>query len=164
LYVHEISNYIIGRPWDDEYYTYAGLRKARMIGTEAWIDFQWSGAWTSKASVTAMRGTNRDDGEPLPQITPVQGTVSLRWKPVRHRHDVIVRWAAPQRRVSSVAREDRTAGYWTLEWNATVRLSDRVELRTGVENIFDRRYHDHLSFNNLPAGGRNIYAGLDVRF
>lgn len=164
LYVHEISNYIIGRPWDDAYYTYAGLRKARITGSEASIDVQWSRAWTSKASVTAMRGTNRDDDEPLPQIAPVQGSISMRWEPAGHRHDVIVRWAAPQRRVSSVAREDRTAGYWTLDWNAAVQLSDRVELRTGVENIFDKRYHDHLSYNNLPARGRNIYAGLDMRF
>lgn len=164
LYVNEISNYIIGRPWDDEYYTYAGLRNARMIGTEASVDFLWTRTWTSKVSVTAMRGTNRDDGEPLPQITPVQGSVSQRWEPVRHRHEVIVRWAAPQRRVSSITQEDHTKGYWTLDWNATLQLSDRVELRTGVENIFDKRYHDHLSFNNLPARGRNIYAGLEVRW
>ncbi len=40
-------------------------------------------------------------------------------------------------------------GAWQVERN--------VQLQLGVENAFDRAYHEHLSVGNLPARGRSFY-------
>lgn len=107
------------------------------------------------------RGHNLDVDEPLPLIPPLFGTLSLRYTQDNLWGEVEARGAAPQNRVAAVvAQEDGTDGYFVLNLRGSYLLPRGLELKGGIENVFDYFYHEHLSFGNLPSRGRNLYLAL----
>ncbi len=163
VYGSTVANYILGTPIDSAFHTYKNLHRAWIAGGEASCTVRWSSAWMSRAVLSSAYGHNRDDRDPLPLVSPVQGNVLLQWSASAHRTEWTLHWSRPQRRVSRIAREDATAGYVIVDWSFMVKLGKEIELRGGMENILDRRYHDHLSYRNLPARGRNVYVGLEAQ-
>jgi iron complex outermembrane receptor protein len=75
-----------------------------------------------------------------------------------------------QDRVATSRLERVTPGYAVVDLRAQVELGEAWRLRTGIENLADRAYADHLSSLNpftgerVPEPGRNVYAGVTYRF
>ena len=119
------------------------------------LEFAATAAWT--------RGQNLETGEPMYLIPPLTSLLSVRLDRNRWWSEIEARMAMPQNRVARVAAdEDGTDGYFVANARGSVKVASGVELRGGLENLFDAFYHEHLSFGNLPNPGRNLYLAFAV--
>lgn len=135
-----------------------------------------------------VRGKNRDTGDNLYNIMPLNAKLTLTQK--MGGWDNAVEWVgvAAKDKVSAVRNEMKTSGYALVN----LRFSHawkQVRLDFGVENLFDRHYDMPLGGaylgqgttmtlapNNLPNGvvplrgtpvpgmGRSLYAGINIQF
>ena len=65
------------------------------------------------------------------------------------------------------AGEDVTDGYFLLHARLGFVLDvlkSTTTIQFGVENIFDKLYHEHQDWGNIPRPGRNIYIQLKISF
>jgi iron complex outermembrane receptor protein len=75
--------------------------------------------------------------------------------------------AAQQSRISPSYGEDNTPAYSIFNVRSTYALNwndKRFELTAGVENIFDKKYHNHLDWGNITRPGRNIIVNVAFAF
>ncbi len=171
-YFNHIRNYIIGQ--DDggflsqsstlRFRTYMNASAATLMGAELSGVVQVFRATELAASGSYTRGQNLDVDEPLPLIPPLSGLLSLRHTRQKFWGELEARAAMPQNRVSEiVAEEDGTDGYFVVNLRGAYQLPRGVEIKAGVENVFDYFYHEHLSFGNLPSRGRNLFMSVGFK-
>lgn len=108
-----------------------------------------------------------DNGDSLPLISPVAYRSNLTFSYQRFEAQVGVRGNAKQTRYGEKYGENRTAA-WTI-CNASLGVSHDVagvglNLRVGVENLFDKQYASYSDWNHIPQKGRNVYANLALNF
>ena len=161
LFFNHLNNYIAGRWQSPEFKIYENFSGADLYGLE-WNGAYSRGAYTLAGSLSHIRGYNRALGEPLPYIPPLAVSLSLSytgkqwWLQFRWLHN-----AAQKEVAYKSTREDTTPAFSRLDLRGRYRLNGQWELKAGVENLLDSYYHEHLSINNLPSPGRNIYLGIN---
>lgn len=139
---------------------------ARIHGAEAGGEFRPGKDWTLGGSVAWAWGENAAAGTPLPQMTPLEGRFTAAWDNGRWNAGVLLRAVAAQTRVAvsqgNVTGRDLgpSAGFATLALNAGYRVSERVQLSAGIDNLFDRAYSEHL---NLAGSADFGYPAMPVR-
>jgi len=117
--------------------------------------------------VSTVRYTAGKDnkGNSLPLIAPLKNTTSVRYQPKNFSVQLEAEAASKQGHINIEAGEDVTTGYSLLHirfgYN-TMILNNTIELQGGVENIFDRKYHEHLDWGNISRPGRNVYIQFRV--
>lgn len=146
--------------------TYSNLAYANVAGAEASILFV---PFTATAVVSTLRYTIAKDNsnEPLPFVPPFKNVTSIRWQPGKISVQLESEAAAKQNQVRKKYAEDITAGYFLLHARLgyTTRLfKQHAVLQAGVENIFDKNYHEHLDWKNIARPGRNFYVQLKTNF
>ena len=80
-------------------------------------------------------------------------------------------FAGAQRNVDTLLGEQSTAGYGIANLKAGMNFK-RAVLRAGLNNIFGRRYFEHLSYQRDPfrsgvrvyEPGRNFFISLSYRY
>jgi iron complex outermembrane receptor protein len=173
LFFNELRNYIYGLSDNDidsgisgrsstyRFRVYTNAESAFLTGGEV------SGIWSLRpnlnltSTLSYTYGHNRDLDEPLSMIPPLRGVLTMRYSRDKAWIELESRWANAQNRAAEQsADEDRTDGYNILNVRTGYRVHDMIELKLGIENIFDTFYHEHLSINNLPSRGRNLYLNL----
>ena len=113
-------------------------------------------------------------------MTPLEGRFTAAWEGERWSAGLLLRAVAAQRRVApdqgNVTGRDLgpSAGFATLALNGGYRVSERLQLAAGVDNVFDRAYSEHLNLAGsadfgYPADpvrinepGRNLWLKLSV--
>ncbi len=161
--------------------TRAGNVDARIHGAEAGVGFRPADRWTLDGTLAWAWGANRDHGGPLPQMTPLEARLSAGWDNGRWNAGVLLRVVGGQDRVApgqgNVAGRDLgpSPGFATLAVNGGWRLGERLRLTAGIDNVFDRRYSEHLNLAGsadfgYPADpvrinepGRSAWVKLDLR-
>jgi iron complex outermembrane receptor protein len=142
------------------------------------------GDFTLKGGVSYTRGENRDTGDNLYNIMPLNAKLALTQRLGPWRNTLEGEFATRKDDVSQVRNEIRTPGYGLFH------LRSRYEKKTwsvdfGIENLFDHLYYLPLggayvgqgttmtnpALPNYPQWGaavpgpsRSIYAGLNVKF
>jgi len=142
------------------------------------------GDFAIKGLVSYTRGENRDTGDNLYNIMPLNTRLALMQKLGPWRNTLEGEFVARKDDVSRVRNEMPTPGY------GLVHLRSRYEQKTwsvdfGIENLFDRLYYLPLGGayvgqgttmtippapnqpqwgTPVPGPGRSIYAGLNVKF
>jgi len=117
--------------------------------------------------VSTVRYTAGKDnkGNSLPLIAPLKNTTSIRYQPKNFSVQLEAEAASKQGHINIEAGEDVTTGYSLLHirfgYN-TMILNNTIELQGGVENIFDRKYHEHMDWGNISRPGRNVYIQFRV--
>ncbi len=165
LFSNDIHNYIAGVPASQEFKVYTNLSSAYLTGFELKIKTGRGKPWLWSASAAYTYAQNRELNEPLPLIPPLGGNMAIQYSRGRYWFALDSRLASRQTRAAQkTTLEDPTPGFIVFNLRSRIQLRDVLDLKFGVENIFDRRYHEHLSINNLPGRGRNVYLGLHVRF
>ena len=124
--------------------------------TADWQPLKWF-SWQAGAAYAAGRDA---DGDPLPLIAPLAWHNTLNFLLQPFTLHLTIKGNARQRDYGAKYGESETAG-WTVcnasaEWAAT----DRLTVRAGVENIFDKHYSSYADWNGIPQKGRNIYLNL----
>lgn len=119
--------------------------------------------------VSTLRYTYAKDykDEPLPGIAPLKNVSSIRYQPNKIFYQVETEMAAAQNRFQVSAGEDKTKSY-TL-WHVRLGLNSilfkkNIEIQTGMENVFDKNYHEHLDWGNIARPGRNAYLQIKMMF
>ncbi|MEZ5559639.1 MAG: TonB-dependent receptor [Pseudomonadales bacterium] len=133
-----------------------------LFARAAWLDGELGTFPTSEPVVA---------DEPIDRLMPLNGSLGLRWspgdRPLWLETEVVT--AARQDRLSTRDQQDTTRipptgtpGYAVLNLRGGYRLSARLRVIAGVENLADRDYRVHGSGTNMP--GRNfivtVQAGL----
>lgn len=142
---------------------------ARLYGFDT--DWRWQLAenWEIGGVLSYVRGKRRDTRDNLYRIVPINATlwISMRAASVLWTFETEV--YGPQRNVSTVNRESKSAGYAVANLGAEWDISQDLTLTLGVENLFDKKYSPHLGGYNralnpdigvmerLPAQGTNVF-------
>jgi iron complex outermembrane receptor protein len=167
------SNYIIAKP-DSSFSTmtygakgvmvYRNLSHASIFntGVEAKVLFLKNFHWTSHLAYSLGQENNRN---PLPLIAPFSYSTSVRYLNKKFSSGVELQGATKQYKYSPEYGEDETPAYYILNASAGYDISLKhniVNIKTGVENIFDRRYSTYADWNNIPRKGRNVFLSLTI--
>ena len=154
---------------------------ATIAGAEAGIGYQFSDAIQADISAMYAWGRNTTDNTPLPQISPLEGRINLRYIQDNYTLGAFWRVVDGQNRISqnqgNIVGYDikPSAGFSTLSLNGTYHLVDGVDLSVGVDNVLNKTYTEHLNklgdagtglaateqFNNT---GRNYWARISMKF
>lgn len=143
---------------------YANVGQALLQGAEGEMELRVGGPWSCQLQGAWVRGTDLRSNQPLPQISPLSGRISVRAEshPTRWWLQMTLRLVGDQRRVSS--NESPTPGYGLCDIRAGLRFRywrQLLELSLAVTNLLNRRYREHLSTVTWwDAPGRNVVLGL----
>jgi len=120
--------------------------------------------WTFPLSLSYVRGRNSSEDRDLPEIPPLEGRAAARFE-----HGTGVPWwiefggrfTAPQKDVDDWFPEDETAGYAVFHLYAGCRPVKNLRIQVGIDNLFNKEYHEHLTREAVFAGG-DLLAGDEV--
>lgn len=137
---------------------------ASLFGGELGLEYRPLNRFYLPVTVSYVRGRNTTDDRDLPEIPALSSTVEARYLA----HQGSQTWlsfgaffAADQDKIDPLFPEDRTPGYAVYHLSVESQPAKGLFLRVGVENLFDRLYHDHLTHNALlPSEG--LAAGQEI--
>ena len=169
VYVNQLHNHIMGviikNSGGKKVKDYENITSAIMWGAEfrGWWKFVPDLKLYSNSSYTY--GENLTLNEPLPLIPPLHGIVGLQYNKPKYNIDFNMHYATKQDRIAKkTTLEDITHGYTVYNVSASYKIYSGIRLIGGVDNIFDRYYHNHLSFGDLPNPGRNVYLTISANW
>ncbi|UUY08890.1 TonB-dependent copper receptor [Pseudomonas sp. J452] len=155
---------------------------ARIMGGELGVAYNLTDNWKTDATLAYAWGKNSSDGEALPQMPPLETRLGLSYQRDAWSAGALWRVVAAQNRVDAgkgnVVGQDfgSSAGFGVLSLNGAYRVSDNLKLSTGVDNLFDKDYAEHLNLAGdagfgYPADpvaidepGRTLWTKVDVSF
>ncbi|MBS7458102.1 TonB-dependent copper receptor [Coralloluteibacterium stylophorae] len=155
---------------------------ADIRGGELGGSMRLGAAWTVDGSLAYAWAGNRDDGEALPQIPPLEARLGVAWARGPWSAGAQVRGVRAQDRVATgrgnvVGRDlGPSKGFAVTSANAAWRVDARWTLAAGIDNLFDRRYAEHLNLAGdagfgYPAEpvrigepGRTLWARVDFGY
>lgn len=154
---------------------------ATIAGAEVGIGYQFTDALQADVSAMYAWGENTTNNTPLPQISPLEGRLNLRYVQDKYTLGALLRMVDGQSRISE--REGNIVGYdvkessgfGVLSLNGSYNLSKDVDVSVGIDNVLDKTYTEHLNkmgnaglgfaaneqFNNI---GRNYWARISMKF
>lgn len=137
---------------------------ARILGGEAGMGYLFSDHWRLESSLAWAFGKNQDTHQPLPQIPPLEGQLALIWEKGSWSAAALWRLVAAQHHVAlnegNVVGKDfsRSTGFGVLSTNLAWQAATKINISAGVDNLFNRRYSEHLNL----AGNREFGYSSDV--
>lgn len=154
---------------------------ATIAGAEAGIGYQFTDRLQADISAMYAWGENTTDNTPLPQISPLEARVNLRYVQDKYNFGLLWRVVGGQNRISlnegNIVGYDnkQSAGFGTLSLNGSYHVMDSVDVSVGIDNVLDKTYTEHLNkmgasgtglptteqFNNM---GRNYWARVSMKF
>lgn len=124
---------------------------AVLWGGEAELGYQFMPSWTVEGTMAYTRGENTTDNKPLAQVTPLEGTLAVRYDDGTFMGGVLMRAVAEQDRVDvgwgNIVGTDigPSKGFATLGLSIGWRPLEAVTLTAGVDNLLDKTYAEHIS-------------------
>ncbi len=155
---------------------YRNIRRAELYGVEAAVEWDFHDHLTFAANASYTRAENRENGEALYRVAPLRGMAALIYQNHGWEAAVECEWAASQGRVAIGQNEPTTPGYGVFHVRLAHEFDHGLRVEAGVENVFDKRYADHLGGVNRVAGsdlavggrvpnaGRFFYTGVNWAF
>jgi len=146
--------------------------EAELYGADADLTWQVLDRLKLEGTVSYVRGKRRDIADNLYRIAPLNGRLALTWQAQGWSVTGEAVGAARQSKVSATNGETASPGWVAANLWFDVALGKSISLSGGVENLFDRRYADHLAGRNritasalavgekLPAPARSLFVRL----
>lgn len=154
---------------------------ATIAGAEVGMGYQFTDALQADVSAMYAWGENTTDNTPLPQISPLEGRLNLRYVQDRYTLGALLRVVDGQSRISkdegNIVGYDvkESSGFGVLSLNGSYNLNKSVDVSVGIDNVLDKTYTEHLNkmgnaglgfaaneqFNNI---GRNYWARISMKF
>jgi iron complex outermembrane receptor protein len=128
---------------------------AASYGGELSVEHALGRRWSMNGSLAYVRGENRTDDRPLPQIPPLDARLGLNYADRAWSAGVLLRAVAAQERYDlnrgSIVGKDLgpSPGYAVLSLNGGWRVTDALQLTAGIDNVLNRTYAEFVS----RAGG-----------
>ncbi|MGF1644249.1 MAG: TonB-dependent receptor domain-containing protein [Thiotrichales bacterium] len=156
LFYNRVSDYIQGTPiarvdGNGKPVLQYQNQAAELYGIDGIWRWRLSPSWSLGGTIAFIHGENRDTGDNLYRIAPVNGTLYADHQRGRWTHRLELKAASRQDRVAGYNDEQPSAGWAVLNLHTQWRHG-AWRIRGGLENLFDRDYHEHLSGINRVAG------------
>ena len=124
-----------------------------------------------KGALSYTEGRNETDHRPLSEMSPLKGTLALRYDVDDWFVEVAENAAGKRDEVDATLNELPSAGWMTTDVKAGCHYGP-FSLYGGVYNLLDKFYYTHLSFLRdpfasgvkVPENGRNVYVTAAYRF
>jgi len=144
---------------------YRNLTRGLLTGATARLGWTPDLPVEVRATATHTRGVDRETGDALPQIPPLEGSVTLRAEPSTAPAWVEVegRGATAQDRTAPGAAEVATPAWGVVDLRTGVQLRGTA-LTLGVANLLDASYRAHLDPRDVYRPGRNVFLRATHRF
>ena len=150
---------------------------ARLTGTEVSVVFPLEDRWFLSGDVSYVRGTKTPmpehglNSRNLSEIPPLRSRAVLRYDDGRYFGVTEGVFSTAQRATDFDLGEEETPSYGILNLSGGLRRG-RVRVTGGIENVFNRNYSEHLSYQRDPfrsgirvmEPGRNFYVNVGVGF
>ena len=164
IFYRSINNYIQGIPSES---AIANQFSNDMSGSDALVysntdaeiyglDANWNAnidsQWSANGTFSYVRGKRTDTVDNLYRIAPTNARFSLHFNPlegITYTLESIL--YASQTQVASYANESPTKGYEIVNLSASWIVNKQTTIRSGIKNIFDRYYANHLNSVNRIA-------------
>lgn len=177
VFYHRVNDYIQGVAGGP-----MGALQFSNVDAELYgMDTNWlwalSNQWQLDGTVSYVRGKRRDTDDNLYRIAPLTARTQLSYLQSDWRVGIEAVTVAAQNKVSSENGEEKTGGYALFNLSGQYQVNASLTLQAGVNNLFDRKFRDHLGGYNrvsgnddiavgerLPGLGRSVYAGLSLNW
>ncbi len=152
---------------------FINVDKAMQTGFELFFNVQFTEAFSFLSDLAYTYGQNHELDEPLPQIVPLTGHVSLNYDKEKYWLNFKSRFVAEQPRIAESFGETVTPGFATFDLSAGFKPIKNLSIGGAVLNIFDTAYYEHLNFSyrnsNTNMGriyepGRNFTLYINYNF
>ncbi|GKW23072.1 TonB-dependent copper receptor [Pectobacterium carotovorum subsp. carotovorum] len=154
---------------------------ATIMGGETGFSYKLTDSWKTDASLAYSWAKNTDDHRPLPQIPPLEARLGLSWEKGNWSSTGLLRLVSQQNRVALnegnvVGKDfDHSSGFAIFSANAAYRVNQYVKLSTGVDNLFNTTYSEHLNLagnssfgysanSSVNEPGRTYWAKVNITF
>ncbi|AYH15221.1 TonB-dependent copper receptor [Pectobacterium parmentieri] len=154
---------------------------ATIMGGETGFSYKLTDSWKTDASLAYSWAKNTDDHRPLPQIPPLEARLGLSWEKGNWSSTGLLRLVSQQDRVAisegNVVGKDfeHSPGFAIFSANAAYRVNQYVKLSTGVDNLFNTTYSEHLNLagnssfgysanTSVNEPGRTYWAKVNITF
>jgi iron complex outermembrane receptor protein len=176
-----VSDYIQGTPIaptvaGQPVLEYQNVGRADLYGVDALAHYAFTTNLTARATLSYVRGINRDNDDNLYRIAPLRGLLALDHRLGAWQSTIEVVLVNEQDNVSAFNNEPTTPGYALLNLRTGYTFWDRLSVEVGLENVTDEYYADHLGGINrvtgsdvavgqrIPGAGRFLYVVAGVTF
>lgn len=181
-YLGRINDYILFEyDPDDSHVSQAQNVDATIMGGEMGASYQLSEQWKTDFTLNYSWGENSDENQPLPQTPPLEARAGLTWEKGDWTSTGLLRMVSPQHRVAInegnvVGKDfDSSAGFAIVSANAAYKINPHLRLSSGVDNLLDKTYSEHLNLagnssfgysTNTPINepGRTFWAKMNLTF
>lgn len=148
---------------------------ARLLGVEMMVGWT-DGTWSSNSTLASVRGENRDNGQALAQIPPVQFVQALGWQSMGHSIEAQWQLARRQDRIDPLSGLDagESPGYGVFNLSGSHPLMEHLTFNWALDNLFDNTWAPHVSRANtdpfnpdavrVNEPGRVLRAALTARW
>lgn len=144
--------------------------EATLMGGELECDLKVTQNLSLNGNLSYTKAENETTNNDLAQIPPLEGNVGVRYSSNIYWGEVNGRFVDRQNEIDPAFGETETAGFSTFGLSVGVIPFDNYNIVVGIDNIFDKKYAEHLNGNNLSSGGkllepgRNVFARLEWEF
>ena len=173
LAVNSLSNLMAGSPA----LAYSNTN-AEIYGLDTNWNLSINNQWSADGVVSYVRGKRTDVKDNLYRIAPTNARISVNYQSAQLPLEISVESIiyARQKHVASYANESQTAGYGIINLSAQWTVNNQLQVRSGITNLFDRYYANHLNSVNrnggsdiavgevIPGMGRTLYVQAKVEF
>lgn len=154
---------------------------ATIMGGEMGAGYAFNDNWKADASLAYAWGENTSNHRPLPQIPPLEARLGLTFEAGDWSSTALWRLVSSQHRVAinegNVVGKDfaDSAGFGVLSANVAYKVTKQVKVSTGIDNLLNKAYSEHLNLagnsgfgysanTSLNEPGRTLWAKLNVTF
>lgn len=155
---------------------------ARIMGGEFGAAYNFTSNVKGDMSLAYAYGKNSSDGRAMPQIPPLEARFGLSYEQGDFSSAALWRVVAAQNRTDegrgNVIGKDfgPSSGFGVFSLNSAYRLSKSWKVSAGVDNLFDKKYSEHLNlagstdfgFDDNPTRvnepGRTWWTRVDMSF
>lgn len=181
-YIGQINDYILFSYSPDSTRIYqVDNISATIVGGEAGASYQLTDTLAGEASLSYSWGKNRSEHQPLPQMPPPEVRLGLSWQHGPWTSSAQMRMVSRQGRIAlnrgNAAGKDfqPSPGFSIISANIAYQVNHLVKLSSGVDNIFNHAYSEHLNragneafgySSNTPINetGRTWWAKVNLKF
>ncbi|WP_221800336.1 TonB-dependent copper receptor [Oceanobacter mangrovi] len=155
------NNYILVEQLPDisSYASNARNISARSWGAEADASFKLAERWQGTSSAAWVHGQNLTDHQPLGQMPPLEVKFGLNYQTDDWEAGVLWRGVAAQNRVAvnsgTVVGQDigQSPAFQVTSLHAAWKITPALRLSSGIDNLFDRAYAEHISRSGAAIAG-----------
>lgn len=151
---------------------FVNIDETWQAGFDANLNYQFTESLSSRIGAFYTYAQNVTFNEPLAEIPPFTGLISVKYEKQKFWSELAGRLVADQERVADSFDESTTPGFTVFDLLAGYSPAKSIELSFALKNMFDIFYYEHLSRpykNQAETGmfsepGRSFRIGAKFRF